>query len=158
MRQFIVINEYHEPLINPRTARPFIFKNRWPRDAAEKAATRDCFYDGSLGLQPSVVTKEEAPELFDENNFYLGGKSTNGIPDFMDCSIIFMKEFLRSADNDGAAKDDLPQTVHVYKIWRNRVCSPNHLSLAGIKVVWKGWTKKLYEETYFHRKASQEDK
>lgn len=44
LREFILLDENHQPLIRPDTGRPYHFKNRWPRDAALKAASRDEFY------------------------------------------------------------------------------------------------------------------
>lgn len=51
LREFIMLDENHQPLIRPDTGRPYHFKNRWPRDAALKAASRDEFY-----LADSIIT------------------------------------------------------------------------------------------------------
>lgn len=44
IREFIIVDENHEPINRAVNDRPYHFKNRWPRDAALKAASRNEFY------------------------------------------------------------------------------------------------------------------
>lgn len=43
IRQFVLVNSLHSEILTP-AGNSHIFKNRWPRDAALKVATRDEFY------------------------------------------------------------------------------------------------------------------
>lgn len=43
IRRYVLVNENHEPILTP-TGSYHIFNNRWPVDAAMKAATKDFIY------------------------------------------------------------------------------------------------------------------
>lgn len=43
-RTFTLLDENHQPLLRPHSNKPYRFVNRWPRDAALKAASRSEFY------------------------------------------------------------------------------------------------------------------
>lgn len=55
LREFILLDENHQPLVRPDTGRPYHFKNRWPRDAALKAASRDEFYSDGTNVATIFV-------------------------------------------------------------------------------------------------------
>lgn len=44
-RTFVLVDENHRPITRADNGKPFRFANRWPRDAALKAASRSEFYE-----------------------------------------------------------------------------------------------------------------
>lgn len=45
LRYFMLVDENHNPIFKPGESRIYRFKNRWPRDVALKAASRNEFYE-----------------------------------------------------------------------------------------------------------------
>ena len=55
MREFHILDENHRTVNIPGTANPIKLTNRWPKLAATKAATRDCFYTKEKPNGPATV-------------------------------------------------------------------------------------------------------
>lgn len=58
IRQYTILDKYHQPYLT-RTGNPICYRNRWPRDAALKGATKDEFYDGDPNKTTTIIYVKE---------------------------------------------------------------------------------------------------
>lgn len=120
-RLFIIVDENHQPIIRPDTKKPYRFHNRWPREAALKAASRSEFYKSE-----SVTTIIYIREMENTSNSNGGG-----------------------GDDEYSVRGSLiPPIVHVYQGTRERQVAPPHLFHLKVDSVWRADVRKIREERY----------
>lgn len=66
MRKFVLVDSTHQMIRSP-AGNLHVFNNRWPRDAALKAATKDKFYPLDENDERSVTTLIHLKELLDQD-------------------------------------------------------------------------------------------
>ena len=124
LRSFIIVDANHRPMRNP-SGQLRIFKNRWPRDAALKAASKDEMYP-ILNAQ----TNERAPT-----------------------TSIYVRELLsldqQPFDLSEPIKSDQNVLVHVYRASRERQAPPRNLAkFENYRQIWVASVAKESEELY----------
>lgn len=67
IRQYTILDKYHQPY-RTRTGNLVCYRNRWPRDAALKAATKDEFYDGDPNKTTTIIYVKEIGNDGEESN------------------------------------------------------------------------------------------
>lgn len=140
IRRYVVLDEYHQPRISPFTHAPHIFNNRWPRDAALKAATKDDMYASTNDEDNTfcmIYLREVPPELNGANYE----------------QILQMDE---EEEEQGRARiDPNPERriVHVYRGRRQWVNAPEIEKFRQANGMWVGEVEKVREEKLFARHA-----
>lgn len=136
IRDFILVDENHSPIINPGTGRPYHWRNRWPREAALKAAARNILYEPGSSQCTIFIREVEDGKLATISH-----------------NTAFKRESEYSASQPSPPQQFLP-IVHVYEGVRVREPAPPHLAEhARVKTIWNTEVRKIREERYI----SQDD-
>lgn len=85
MRSFIMVDADHNELLRADTGKPYHFKNRWPRDAALKAASRNEFYKGAattttIYIREGAVSKSTDDSVLPIVHVYEGTRTKIAAP------------------------------------------------------------------------------
>lgn len=115
IRRFVLLNSKHEPIISP-SGNTHVFKNRWPRDAAMKVATRSEFYN--LPGEPGQDKSDPSRPI-----------------------LIYLREVMDETD-----RSCRPPYVHVYRGTRVQEPARNIAKFKGLTSVWTAAVEKLGEE------------
>lgn len=123
----------HQPRLTDKNT-PHIFNNRWPRDAALKAASRSDMYpdDSTICM---IYLREIGPEVTPANYDLLllsDGQSGGGV----------WSERLFGG-----------QQVHVYRGWRTEEVAPDIPKFGQVERMWVARVEKVREEKLLDRKS-----
>lgn len=66
-RTFTLLDENHQQILRPNSNKPYRFVNRWPRDAALKAASRTEFYPAGQTIS-IIYVREVGSDALKESN------------------------------------------------------------------------------------------
>jgi len=126
LRRYTVLDKEHQIIMNPVTRKPFFFKNRWPREAALKVASRQLFYQNGATTTRIFLREVAADEMEEmEAGSTAGGRR-------------FSRESLGPI---------LP-IVHVYEGTRQRQLAPDLPKFEGKRHMWVADVRKIREEQY----------
>lgn len=64
-RTFVLLDENHQAMIRPDTGKPYRFSNRWPRDAALKAASKSELYEDARNTTTIYVREVDSDAIRD---------------------------------------------------------------------------------------------
>ena len=124
----------HQPRFHPHTHTPFIFNNRWPRDAALKAASRDDMYPNNVPYC-MIYLREIGPEVNGSN---------------------YDQFFLDELEKDVASVamgSEERRVVHVYKGRRQYEQAPPIEKFKGMEGMWVADVEKVREEKLMARQS-----
>jgi hypothetical protein len=120
IRRFILVDAQHRPVLTP-AGQFHVYNNRWPRDAAMKAATKDEMYP----VHPATGAPVSETQ-------------------------IYLRELLASDSSArNSSMDPTLSVVHVYRGTRQRERPPTGVpKFANARQMWVARVEKVAEELY----------